>query len=42
MIKQMVTKIPYSKCTNIAIGNENMDHSFEIPSEDGDHQVEQV
>ena len=30
------------KCTSIAIGNENMVHSYELPSEYGVHQIEQV
>ena len=30
------------KCTCIAIGNENMVHRYELPSEDGVHQIEQV
>ena len=30
------------KCTSIAIGNENMVHSYELPSEHGVHQIEQV
>ena len=30
------------KCTSIAIGNENMVHSYELLSEHGVHQIEQV
>ena len=30
------------KCTSIAIGNENMVHSYECLSEYGVHQIEQV
>ena len=30
------------KCTSIAIGNENMVHSYELPSEHGVRQIEQV
>ena len=30
------------KCTSIAIGNENMVHSYVLPSEYGAHQIEQV
>ena len=42
MVKQMVVKIPSLKCTSMAIGNENMVHSYELPSEDGVHHIEPV
>ena len=41
-LKKWLLKFQPQKCIRIAIGNENMVHSYEIPPEDGVHQIEQV
>ena len=41
-LNKWLLKFHLQKCTSIAIGNENMVHSFELPPEDGVHQIEQV
>ena len=41
-LNKWLLKFHPQKYTSIAIGNENMVHSFELPPEDGVHQIEQV
>ena len=41
-LNKWLFKFHPQKCIRIAIGNENMVHSYDLPSEDGVHQIEQV